>query len=182
MPWGHDLIDNWAVSIRKNVGTGLKDNVMQTPDRPVSNGGMPTPSAPPGLSAPPGTWQAQPTSPPQNPPDLAKLPQHQAPEVQQAAQVQQGQQQSQMLQMQLGPAVPQQGGMFDGMQVVPQQQGLLPLMHQPVTSLGISTVQNVSFGRHAQAQAQPYACMNFKSAMPDPSATEDKWKAHERNM
>ena len=55
-------------------------------------------------------------------------------------------------------------------------------MHQPVTSLGISTAQNVSFGRNTQALAQQYACMNFKSAMPDANATEVEWKTHERQM
>ena len=134
MPWGNELIGARAMRISKNGGTGLKDNTMQTPERPAGSGGMPA------SSTPPGRWQTNLTAPPENPPDLTKLQQPQTAEAQ-AAQPQQMQlqQMQQLPQMQGGQAI---------------QQGLLPLMHQPVTSLGISTAQNTSFGRGSQAHAQ----------------------------
>ena len=53
-------------------------------------------------------------------------------------------------------------------------------MHQPATILGISTAQNISFGRGSQAHAQEYANTHFTSAMPAPDASEGDWKAYER--
>ena len=55
-------------------------------------------------------------------------------------------------------------------------------MPQPVTSLGISTAQNISFGRGTQAHAQKYACTHFKSAMPDNNASETEWNIYEMNQ